>query len=283
MPKKDALIMYVPSINRAVLNLIEKYPQADIYVWGDSLKARGGRSLQKNIHAITSEEARRILSSFLSRPVYILEYLALTDIATRYHTVIMPNDDISHDFLRPMLFAHEATSIVYDEIFLFWDKRSSKKSLAVTPDRIIQASQLRVAFEEAHSIAKLSSDFWRHIGAVIFDANGKVIQSAYNHHMPDSYAPYTMGDPRGSFSKGVGIGYSTAIHAEASAISLAAKQGKAIAGQNMYVTTFPCPNCAYMIVESGIHTLYYLEGYSMLDGEGIVRGAGIEIVKVIPF
>lgn len=50
-------------------------------------------------------------------------------------------------------------------------------------------------------------------------------------------------------------------HAEMSAITEAARLGRSLAGATMYVTTFPCHNCAKHIVASGISRLVYIEPY----------------------
>lgn len=51
------------------------------------------------------------------------------------------------------------------------------------------------------------------------------------------------------------------IHAEMSAISDAARLGRAVGGATLYCTTFPCHICAKHIVASGIRRVVYLEPY----------------------
>lgn len=55
--------------------------------------------------------------------------------------------------------------------------------------------------------------------------------------------------------------FGRAVHAEMAAISAAARTGSAIAGANLFCTTFPCHNCAKHIVASGIDTVVFLEPY----------------------
>jgi deoxycytidylate deaminase len=56
--------------------------------------------------------------------------------------------------------------------------------------------------------------------------------------------------------------FSRAIHAEMDAIiSVARKSLKGLVGSTLYVTTFPCHNCAKHIIGSGIHRVVYLEPY----------------------
>lgn len=51
------------------------------------------------------------------------------------------------------------------------------------------------------------------------------------------------------------------VHAEMAAIIDGARRGVAVDGHTMYVTTFPCHNCAKHIIASGIRHVVYLEPY----------------------
>lgn len=51
------------------------------------------------------------------------------------------------------------------------------------------------------------------------------------------------------------------VHAEMAALIDAARRGVAVDGHSMYVTTFPCHNCAKHIIAAGIRRVIYLEPY----------------------
>jgi len=55
--------------------------------------------------------------------------------------------------------------------------------------------------------------------------------------------------------------FGRAMHAEMSAILDAARNGRAVAGSSLYVTTFPCHNCARHIVGVGIRNCVFLAPY----------------------
>jgi len=133
---------------------------------------------------------------------------------------------------------------------------------------------MKHAGEEANK----SSDIWRHVGAAIV-SKGEIIRM-FNQHLPSPHTPYVNGDPRNNFHKGDHIEMSSAIHAEAAMISEAARTGTKLEGADMYVTTFPCPPCAKLIARSGIKNLYYGEGYGVLDGEEVLKAAGVKIIFV---
>jgi len=74
----------------------------------------------------------------------------------------------------------------------------------------------------------------------------------------------------------------TALHAEESAIINAGS--KNLEGCILYVTTFPCFNCAQKILATGIETICYVESYPDEDSiklleEASKAGRSINIMK----
>jgi dCMP deaminase len=128
----------------------------------------------------------------------------------------------------------------------------------------------------ATELAGRSSDWWRQVGAIAWRGE-EILGAAWNHHCPTEYAPYIDGDPRDSFSRGVRADLSTAVHAEASVVARAARAGTALGGADLFVTTFPCPACARLIAEAGFRRCYFAGAYSVLDADGILRAAGVEL------
>lgn len=55
--------------------------------------------------------------------------------------------------------------------------------------------------------------------------------------------------------------YGRMVHAEMGAITDAARLGRSLKGSTVYVTTFPCHNCAKHIVASGVRRVVYIEPY----------------------
>ncbi len=131
----------------------------------------------------------------------------------------------------------------------------------------------------ADARAAQSVDWWRQVGASIRFADG-TIAAAGNDHEPHRLAAYAAGDPRSNFFKGVALELSTATHAEARLVAQAAREGVSSEGAVMYVTDFPCPPCAKLIAAAGVKRLYFRAGYAVLDGQDVLQGAGVEIVRV---
>lgn len=83
------------------------------------------------------------------------------------------------------------------------------------------------------------------------------------------------------------IEFVRAVHAEMSAITDAAARGVSVKNCTLYVTTFPCHECARHIVAAGISRVVYIEPYAKslaieLHGDSIELDPGRETNK-IPF
>jgi deoxycytidylate deaminase len=70
------------------------------------------------------------------------------------------------------------------------------------------------------------------------------------------------------------------IHAEANAITRAARLGIATDGAYIYTTTLPCSECAKMIVASGIKKVYYVETYKADRTVKYLQDNKIELIRM---
>ena len=70
------------------------------------------------------------------------------------------------------------------------------------------------------------------------------------------------------------------LHAEANAITKAAKSGNSSEGATLYVTASPCLECSKLIIQSGIKRVVYRDEYRLTDGIDLLRRAGIEVERV---
>lgn len=101
--------------------------------------------------------------------------------------------------------------------------------------------------EIAHAVAKLSKDTSTQVGALIIGASNEVRSMGYNG-APRNCGADEPGDPRGLRPEK----YYWYSHAEANAITNAARVGTPLEGSHIVVTHFPCMDCARLIVQSGI-------------------------------
>jgi len=70
------------------------------------------------------------------------------------------------------------------------------------------------------------------------------------------------------------------IHAESNAISKLARGTESGKGASIFITHSPCMDCAKLIYQSGIATVYYKESYRSTQGIDFLEKSDIEVVKV---
>ena len=102
--------------------------------------------------------------------------------------------------------------------------------------------------------AQRSKDPSTQVGACIVDSNNKVVSIGYNgmpRGVDDGTIPWGHGE-------GVESKYLYVCHAEFNAI-LNTRDGSALNGCRIYVTLFPCNECAKAIVQTGIKEIIYLD------------------------
>lgn len=65
------------------------------------------------------------------------------------------------------------------------------------------------------------------------------------------------------------------VHAEAGAISYAARSGIRLEGATLYCTHCPCIDCAKLIINTGIKRVIYDQAYRKTEGLELLRTVGI--------
>jgi dCMP deaminase len=68
------------------------------------------------------------------------------------------------------------------------------------------------------------------------------------------------------------------LHAEQNVIIQAARHGIPIQGATLYCTTRPCSICAKMIINAGIATVYYQQGYADTLSDQMLQEADIVLI-----
>jgi len=115
------------------------------------------------------------------------------------------------------------------------------------------------------------------VGACIVDENHKVVSIGYNG-MPrgvnDEEVPWGHGE-------GLESKYLYVCHAEFNAI-LNTRDGSALNGCRLYVTLFPCNECAKAIIQVGIKEVIYLSdkyagGTNFLASRKLFELAGVKV------
>ena len=131
----------------------------------------------------------------------------------------------------------------------------------------------------AHLSALRSKDPSTQVGACIVDEDKKVVSIGYNG-MPrgcqDSKMPW---EREGGF---LTTKYAYVVHAELNAIL---NSPRSVKNCTLYVSLFPCNECAKAIIQSGIKKIVYeSDKYNGTDGnvasKRMLNDAGIELVQL---
>lgn len=139
----------------------------------------------------------------------------------------------------------------------------------------------------AERFAQLSTATRAKVGAIIVKDN-RIISIGYNG-MPSGWdnvcETYT-----GSFPERDGVPQDSSmyktkpevLHAETNAIAKVAQSSESSRGSELFCTHLPCMECAKLIHQSGIVTVYYREEYQSAKGTGkqFLIDSGIEVIQV---
>jgi dCMP deaminase len=273
------ILLYLPVIHRGYEAFFERHPEAgSVLLLGAGFRAQFP-ALAKDIRALPPERAAAYLGLMLpGREVGVVEPGGLAAAVTG-DPLVLPDEQVTRELAE----RHDlgrGRELVFDRTFLRWDRDWSRARRPARFDGEVAAGDLpRGLIARAQDLAGRSSDWWRQVGAIAVRGDD-LLGSAWNQHYPTEYAPYADGDPRDGFSRGVRPDLSTALHAEASIIAAAARDGISLRGADLYVTTFPCPACARLIAAAGLGRCYFAGPYSVLDGEDVLRAAGVELLWV---
>lgn len=94
---------------------------------------------------------------------------------------------------------------------------------------------------------------------------------------PDLENQYPYTDEHGRYALKT---KSEVLHAESNAVSKLARSSESGDGAIMFITHAPCIDCAKLIYQSGIATVYYKHDYRSTQGVQFLNKSSIEVVKV---
>ena len=70
------------------------------------------------------------------------------------------------------------------------------------------------------------------------------------------------------------------LHAETNAVSKLAKSTESGDGASIFVTHMPCMDCAKLIYQSGINTVYYRASYKTTNGIDFLKKSGVTVEQI---
>lgn len=131
----------------------------------------------------------------------------------------------------------------------------------------------------AHLSALRSKDPNTQVGAAIVDENHRVVSVGYNGF------PTGVSDEEFPWGREGGVldsKYAFVVHAELNAIL---NSQRSVRGCTIYVSLFPCNECAKAIIQSGIKKIVYeSDKYNGVDtniaSKRMLKAAGVELVRI---
>lgn len=138
----------------------------------------------------------------------------------------------------------------------------------------------------AEVFAELSSARRLHVGAIIVK-DDRIISIGYNG-MPSGWDNNCEHDDTEIFRNQYGVidfkptlkTKPEVLHAETNAIAKVAKSTISCDAAKLFVTHAPCLDCAKLVYQSGINSVYYRNAYRNVDGIEFLRKAGVEVNQV---
>ena len=130
----------------------------------------------------------------------------------------------------------------------------------------------------AERFAQLSSAVRLQVGAIVVK-DDRIISIGYNG-MPagwDNVCENIIGYDKG---KPVLNSKPEVLHAEANAITKLARSSESGDGASIFVTHAPCIDCAKLIYQSGINTVYYRTAYRDTSGVDFLAKSDVEVIKI---
>ena len=166
---------------------------------------------------------------------------------------------------------------------------------------------LNAYMKTAETFAECSTAKRLHVGAIVVK-DDRIISIGYNG-MPSGwdnnceYRDYMSGDAGGWLNPdeikerwpfeeediNPDLGYARryslktnpeVLHAETNAIAKLAKSNESGLGATMFITHAPCLDCAKLVYQSGINTVYYRNSYRDENGIQFLEKAGVKIEKI---
>jgi dCMP deaminase len=130
----------------------------------------------------------------------------------------------------------------------------------------------------AQRTADLSHARRLHVGAIVVKAD-RIISIGYNG-MPAGWDNNCEDEFVNEIGESILKTKPEVLHAETNAIAKLAKSTESGEDATMFVTHAPCLDCAKLIYQSGIKSVFYREAYRDDAGSQFLKKSGIKITQV---
>lgn len=133
----------------------------------------------------------------------------------------------------------------------------------------------------AERFAELSSARRLHVGAIVVK-DDRIISIGYNG-MPSGWDNNCEIETTSNNGNVIQIELKSkpeVLHAETNAIAKLAKSTESGANATMFITHSPCLDCAKLIFQSGISSVFYRDSYRIEDGIQFLTKSGVTVTQI---
>jgi dCMP deaminase len=133
----------------------------------------------------------------------------------------------------------------------------------------------------ARMVTARSTCLRRHVGAILVKER-RILATGYNGAPSGVRHCEEVGCLRQDSDVPSGMRHELCrgLHAEQNAIIQAAYHGISITGSTLYCTNKPCVICSKMLINAGIGTIYYDQGYDDPLADQMLEEAGVEVLRL---
>jgi dCMP deaminase len=147
-------------------------------------------------------------------------------------------------------------------------------------DKRMKQKFIDAYMDVAERFAQLSSAKRLNVGAIVVK-DDRIISIGYNG-MPsgwDNNCEYEMLGDYGTHETELKT-KPEVLHAESNAIAKLARSQESGEGASIFITHAPCIDCAKLIYQSGIATVYYKTDYRSTQGVEFLNKSGVAVNKL---
>lgn len=138
---------------------------------------------------------------------------------------------------------------------------------------------LEAYMKTAETFAELSTAIRLHVGAIVVK-DDRIISIGYNG-MPSGWSneceDYFGKDLKGNPTL---VTKPEVLHAETNAIAKLARSTESGLDSTLFVTHSPCLDCAKLVYQSGITSVYYRNSYRDTSGVEFLKKAGVTVQQI---
>lgn len=137
----------------------------------------------------------------------------------------------------------------------------------IRPDRAELLMETAILWSKRGTCSRLQ------VGCVL-SRDGRIVSIGYNG------AP--RGIPHCDHTRNPEASCTMATHAEANALSFAARHGIDTLDSILHTTHSPCMSCSHLLINAGVREVYYLTEFRDASGIDFLRMAGVGVWQMYP-